>query len=78
MDSVENLLSKIAIKCKSATVEERIDLFVPEILTLRGAEVSKDFALAIILDDLLGRGYMPCGYVESEDGRIYSYTRSDD
>ena len=70
--SVEAVLETI-----DGTSEQAADLelWVPARMTLRGKEVAADLAMAVVLDRLLGRGFMPAGFVQEEIGRKYRYKR---
>ena len=70
--SVEALLETI-----EGTPEQAADLelWVPARLTLRGAEIAADVAMAVVLDRLLGRGFMPAGFAQEATGRKYLYKR---
>lgn len=72
VSSVEALLQEIDQVPQEAT---KFDLWVPERLTLSGAEVASDVAMAIVLDRLLGEGFMPAGFTQGVDGRTYRYRR---
>jgi hypothetical protein len=50
-------------------------LWVPERLTLKGAEVSSGVAMAVVLDRALRKGFMPNGFTQAPDGRTYHYKR---
>jgi hypothetical protein len=51
------------------------ELWIPRHLTLRGKVVRADFAIAMILDKILGMGYEPDGFAEAEGGRMYKYKK---
>jgi len=70
--SVEALLRKIDQISPRAT---DFDLWVSERLTLHGAEAPSDVAMAIVLDRLLGEGFLPAGFTQGVDGRTYHYRR---
>lgn len=53
----------------------RLELWVPARLTLRGVEVRSDVAMAVVLDRLLSKGFMPSGFSQGNDGRTYYYDR---
>ena len=46
-----------------------------EKLTLRGALVPSDVAMAALLDALLAKGFFPDGYVQEDRARRYRYRR---
>jgi len=54
---------------------ERFELDVPEHLTLRGKACPPDFAMAVILDALLAKGFDPDGFEPRPGGRRYRYRR---
>lgn len=70
--SVEVLLGKIDQISQQTT---GFDLWVPVRLTLSGAEAPSDVAMAVVLDRLLGKGFMPAGFTQGDDGRTYHYRR---
>ncbi len=70
--TVEELLSEIG-KVPAHEVGRSCELWVPELLRLRGARVGGDIAMAIVLDALLAKGYYPDGFSEGEGGRTYRY-----
>ncbi|HSS50689.1 MAG TPA: hypothetical protein VLX28_17255 [Thermoanaerobaculia bacterium] len=70
--TVEELLSEIG-KVPAHDVGHCWELWVPELLRLRGARVGDDIAMAILLDALLVKGFYPDGFTEGEGGRTYRY-----
>jgi hypothetical protein len=70
--SVEALLGKIDEVSQQTS---DFDLWVPERLSLRGAEVPSDMAMAVVLDRLVGKGFMPAGFTQNANGRTYHYKR---
>jgi hypothetical protein len=70
--TVEELLNEIG-KVPAHYVGQRWELWVPELLRLRGARVGDDIAMAILLDALLAKGFYPDGFTEGEGGRTYYY-----
>ncbi len=70
--TVEELLSEIG-KVPAHDVGQRCELWVPELLRLRGARVGDDIAMAVVLDALLAKGFYPDGFTEGEGGRTYRY-----
>lgn len=70
--TVEALLKEIDAVAEGST---DFELWVPPQLTLRGVEVSADVAMAVVLDRLLAKGYMPAGFTQQSDGRTYRYQR---
>jgi hypothetical protein len=70
--TVEALLGKIDHISQQTT---NFDLWVPVRLTLRGAEVPSDVAMAVLLDRLLAKGFMPAGFTQEANGRTYHYKR---
>jgi hypothetical protein len=70
--SVEALLETIEGASEQAA---DLELWVPARLTLRGNEVATDVAMAIVLDRLLGKGFMPAGFAQEATGRKYRYKR---
>jgi hypothetical protein len=68
--SVEALLARVeALPSGTASVE----LWVPERITLREAEVAQDIAMAVLLDKLLERNLFPQGFRPEAGGRVYQY-----
>jgi hypothetical protein len=70
--TVEELLGEIG-KAPAHTIGERWDLWIPELLRLRGTRVGDDIALAIVLDALLAKGFYPDGFTAGDGGRTYHY-----
>ena len=68
--TVEELLERIDRVPDGTT---RLELWVPERLTLRGKEVRLDVAMTVVLDRLLGKGFMPSGFSQGDTGRTYYY-----
>jgi hypothetical protein len=69
---VEALLGRIDEISQQTT---DLDLWVPVRLTLRGAEVPSDVAMAVVLDRLLSKGFMPAGLTQEANGRTYHFKR---
>lgn len=42
---------------------------------MHGAEAPSDVAMAVVLDRLLGKGFMPAGFTPGVDGRTFHYRR---
>jgi hypothetical protein len=70
--TIEELLREIG-EVPAHDVGKRWELWVPELLRLRGARVGDDIAMAIVLDALLAKGFYPDGFTEGEGGRTYRY-----
>ena len=70
--TIEELLSEIG-KVPAHAVGQRWELWVPELLRLRGVRVGDDIAMAILLDALLAKGFYPDGVTEGEGGRTCRY-----
>lgn len=70
--TVEELLGQIG-KLTAHDVGQRWDLWVPELLRLRGSRVGEDIAQAILLDALLNKGYYPEGSTPGDGGRTHHY-----
>lgn len=49
------------------------DLWVPAQVTMNGAPIAQDMAMALLLDQLLSRGFFPRGFTEGNGGRTYHY-----
>lgn len=52
---------------------QSFELWIPQHLTLRGQPAPADVAMAIILDKILGLGFEPDGFSETDGGRVYRY-----
>ncbi len=70
--TVEELLAEIG-KLPAHEVGQRWDLWVPELLRLRGTRVGEDIAQAILLDALLAKGFYPDGATAGDGGRTHHY-----
>jgi len=70
--TVEELLREIG-KVPAHDVGQRWELWVPELLRLRGVRVGDDIAMAIVLDAPLAKGFYPDGVTEGEGGRTCRY-----
>ena len=70
--TIEELLAEIG-KLPAHEIGQRWDLWVPELLRLRGSRVGEDIALAILLDALLAKGFYPHGSTEGAGGRTHHY-----
>jgi hypothetical protein len=51
----------------------RLDLWVPDQLTLNGGDVPHDIAMAIVGDAVLAIGLTMDGFTPGTDGRTYHY-----
>ena len=71
--AVEELLSHVRDLGAAAKKTSRFDLWVPDALTLQGAPISRDVAMAILVDQILAVGYMPDGFTATIGGRHYHY-----
>jgi hypothetical protein len=69
--TVEALLSELEA-CEVSS-KRSLEFWVPQQLTFRGQPVQHDVAMAIILDNILSKGYEPDGFAEVNGGRIYKY-----
>lgn len=56
---------------------EIADLWVPDVLTLKGRAVDHDIARAMVLDKALSRGWLPGGFSPGKAGRRYHYEREE-
>jgi len=54
-----------------------LELWVPDLLALRGQPVPRDVAMAIVMDRLLSVGLFPDGFIEGVGGRTYRYKRDE-
>ena len=70
--SVEELLDQVAALAPSKLGESH-SLFVADTLTFRNKTLSRDSAMAIVLDALLAKGLFPAGFTEMPGGRQYHY-----
>jgi hypothetical protein len=69
-ESVENLIAQVRSLPPTAA---DLDLWVPDHLTLRGAPVPLEIAMAVVLDQALERGFEPKGFEPAPGGRLYKY-----
>jgi hypothetical protein len=68
--SVEHLLAEVeALPVGSASLE----LWVPNQLTLRGEVVTREVAMAVLLDKVLEHGLFPQGFASHPTGAVYRY-----
>jgi hypothetical protein len=70
--TVEDILSLVASVDPSAV---SFTLWVPGQLSMGGSPLLPDMAMAVVLDRLLGAGFMPAGFEEGRSGRLYRYER---
>jgi hypothetical protein len=70
--SVEALLSQVAA-FSPRTAGETFTLAVPDSLTLRGATIPHDVAMAVIVDALLAKALYPSGFTLGHGMRTYQY-----
>jgi hypothetical protein len=54
---------------------DAFELWVPEAFTLQGRVVRRDVAMAVLLDAILGLGFMPDGLTSGTGGATYRYRR---
>jgi hypothetical protein len=82
--SAEADASVVAAKPATGTLEEvaaipadakTFEIWVPATLTMKGQPVRPDIAMAILVDDLLGKGFMPDGKVAEAGGATFMYRR---
>lgn len=70
--TVEQLV--IQADAASRDVADRsFSLWVPDALTFNGEPISQDFAMALVVDRLLAKGFFPDGFVPDGSGRRYNY-----
>ena len=69
--TVESVISELGSIAPAGS--QSFELWIPQQLTLRGQPVRVDVAGAVILDKILGMGFMPDGFSEAEGGRVYRY-----
>jgi hypothetical protein len=68
--TVEQLVAEVeALPLGSTSLE----LWVPNQLTLRGQVVTKDIAMAVLLDKVLEHGLFPQGFSSHPTGAVYHY-----
>ena len=72
--SVEDLLGQVSLWHDTAEIA---DLWVPDVLTLKGRTVGHDIAMAMVLDKTLSRGWLPGGFSPGKAGRWYHYERDE-
>ena len=70
--AIEVLLEEIDSVPEGAT---NFDLWVPIQLTIRGEAISADVAMAVVLDRMLAKDFLPAGYTQGINGRTYHYSR---
>jgi hypothetical protein len=75
--TVEELLRRIEALARPGEdgPPSGFELWVPQRLTLRGQTIPFDVAIMVVLDALLERSFVPAGFTEEEDGRLYLYER---
>jgi hypothetical protein len=52
---------------------QNFELWVPQDLTLKSKPFRHDFAMALVLNKILGMGFTVDGFTEAEGGRVYRY-----
>src|SRR5262249_28103696 len=72
-DTVEALLEQIDGIAGQST---DFHLWVSDQLTWHGEPVSADIAMAVVLDRLLGKAFIPAGFTQGINGRTYHYGHS--
>ena len=72
---VERLLEQIAELTPAPRGSPSFEMWVPGTLTLGGQPITGDLAMAILLDALLAKEFLPEGYQEGAGGRLYRYGR---
>lgn len=68
--TVEQLVAEVDALPSGST---SLELWVPNHLTLRGEVVSKDIAMAVLLDKVLEHGLHPQGFTPHPAGAVYRY-----
>jgi hypothetical protein len=74
-NTVEALLEQIDGTAGEST---NFNLWVPDQLTWYGEPVRADIAMAVVVDRLLAKGFMPAGFTQGINGRTYHYSQSSD
>jgi hypothetical protein len=74
-NTVEALLEQID---EIAGASTNFDLWVPAQLTWHGEPARADMAMALVVDRLLAKGFMPAGFTQGINGRTYHYNQSPD
>jgi hypothetical protein len=69
--SVESVISELGSVAPPGC--QNFELWVPQELTLKGKTIRHDFAMAVVLNKILGMGYTVDGFREAEGGRFYRY-----
>ena len=69
--TVESIL--LQVDNVSVGSHNHFELWVPQSLTLRGQTVPLNLAMAIILDKILAKQFVPDGFIQKETGRVYRY-----
>ncbi len=54
---------------------KRLELWIPDALTLLGQPISNDVGMAVILDALLAKSFSPDGVQAERRGRVCRYVR---
>ena len=70
--SVEEVLAAIAEVSQGAS---QFEVWVPQDLTLGGESVPTEVAMAVLLDKVLERGFLPAGFAPEYNGRLCRYRR---
>lgn len=68
--TVEQLVAEVEALPSGST---SLELWVPNQLTLRGEVVTKDIAMAVLLDKVLEHGLFPQGVASHPTGAVYRY-----
>jgi hypothetical protein len=72
--TVEAILARIQ-ELPSDGEPNRLELWIPEVLTLRGQAVANDVGMAVLLDALLAKSFFPDGVQAGDGGRLFRYVR---
>jgi hypothetical protein len=72
--TVESLLAEIqALPAEGEP--RRLELWIPDALTLRAEPVPNDVGIAVVLDALLAKSFLPGGVQVEAGGRLCRYVR---
>ena len=69
--TVEGLISELASIAPPGS--QNFELWVPQDLTFKGKPFRHDFAMAMVLSEILGMGFTVDGFTAAEGGRVYKY-----
>jgi hypothetical protein len=72
--TVESVLAQVeALPADGEPI--RLELWIPDALTLRGQSVPNDVGIAVVVDALLAKSFFPDGVQVGTGGRLCRYVR---